>query len=111
MGQWSVWTPETRDSAMTPKDFTFGRLANLINFISLNDLVFRSQDAQVPVGYPFPIRDLLLGLNSAPSFFPPYNDFYADGGIMANNPTIELLSEYAKFCEYNKVRLFPIEIF
>ena len=43
-------------------------------------------------------NDYILLFSATPTYFKPY-DYQGDGGIMANNPTRELMTEYFRYKE------------
>jgi patatin-like phospholipase/acyl hydrolase len=47
-----------------------------------------------------------MNFSAAPTYFPPADDIFADGGVICNNPTMELLTEFINLREHFNVSIF-----
>lgn len=56
------------------------------------------------------VRNVARATGAAPTYFKPYKQ-YLDGGLIANNPTLDLLTEIAEYNAVQRVGQITVRIY
>lgn len=83
------------------------------NITTQNKVLFKSHKAKENNNYNYKLKDVIRTSTSAPSYFDCYsinNEYYVDGGLVVNNPSLIMLIEVMKInkklnLQYNKFNL------